>query len=96
MHIHRQMPNMQAFNYEAANSERAAAARRAAETRKRLLSTGQAERAGIDGPDDLSPDEMAMIGRWMDSRRGQVLADDEYRPAGSGRGPGLDADLDMD
>lgn len=91
MHIHRQMPNMQAFNYEAANSERAAATRRAAETRKRLLAAGQ---AGIDGLDGLSPDEMAMIGRWIESPHSEVLADDEYRPGGSSGSLGLDADLD--
>lgn len=90
MHIHGQLPDASIYNV--VNSARAAAAERAAETRKRLLREGQS-RPGLGGPDDLSPEEMAMIGRWMVSRHSRVLTDDEYRATEFGRN-GRDPDLD--
>ena len=82
MHIHESIPNIQQSDfYSIANSDRAAAARRAAQTRKRLL------RAGQDGPEDLGPEETALIGQWMDTRHSQVLTGDEERPAVTGKDP---------
>jgi hypothetical protein len=94
MHIHGQLPG--AGTYSVGNAARAATAERAAETRKRLLRAGQSRpgsRPGLDGPDDLSPDEMALIGRWMGLRHSRVLTDDEYRATEFGRN-GRDLDLD--
>lgn len=80
MHIHGQLLNVQGAGfYGVSNGERAAAAQRAAETRKRLLKAGQNE------PSDASPEETALIGQWLDARHSQVLSADEYRPAASGR-----------
>jgi hypothetical protein len=82
MHIHGSISNIQGAGfYGVSNGERAAAAQRAAETRKRLLKAGQ------NGSDDLSPEETALIGHWLDARHSQVLGEDEYRAAASGRDP---------
>ena len=82
MHIHGAISNVQGAGfYGVSNGEKAATAERAAETRKRLLKAGQS------GPDDQSPEETALIGHWLDARHSQVLSEDEYRPAASGRDP---------
>lgn len=84
MHIHGSISSVQGGNFNGvANGERAAEARRAAETRKRLL------RAGEDGPDDLSPEETALIGQWMDARHSQVLTGENNHAAQAGRDPDL-------
>jgi hypothetical protein len=76
MHIHGNMMNVQGANlYSVANGERAAAAERAGEVRKRLLK-------GVEG--GASDEETQMIGQWLDSRHSQVLSGDEYRTASSG------------
>ena len=67
MHIHGNALGVQGANFDSvANGERAAQARRSAEVRKRLL------KAGAGGPDDLSPEEMLMIGQWLDGRHGEA------------------------
>jgi len=82
MHIHGGLTNVQAANfYAAAQGERAAAAQRAAETRKKLLKSAPA----IGG--EASAEETLLIGQWLDGRHSPVLGGDEYRSAGSGKDP---------
>jgi hypothetical protein len=65
--------------YAAAQNEKAAAAQRAAEVRRKLLK-GASETAG-----SATPEESLMIGQWMDSRHSRVESEDAYRTAASGR-----------
>jgi hypothetical protein len=63
MHIHGNSMGMNAADlYSAAQGEGAAAARRAADTRKKL----QRNAGGIEA--GASPEEALLTGRWMDSR----------------------------
>jgi hypothetical protein len=79
MHIHGNMMNVQGANLNSvASGERAAAAQRAGEVRKRLLKGA----AGVEG--GASDEETQLIGQWLDSRHSQVLSGDEYRTASSG------------
>jgi hypothetical protein len=67
MHIHGNSMNVNSANlYSAAQGEKAAAAQKAAEVRKRLLKSA----AKIE--DQPSSNEDFLISRWMDSRHGQV------------------------
>ena len=67
MRIHANSMNINAADpYSAAQAERAAAARRSADVRKKLLKTA----AGIDA--SASPEETLLIGQWLDSRHSQV------------------------
>ncbi len=80
MHIHGSSMAVNAASfYSAAQNEKAAAAERAGEVRKRLLK-GASETAG-----SATPEETLMIGQWMDSRHSQVQSEDGYRTAASGR-----------
>jgi hypothetical protein len=82
MHIHGNLMNIQeAELYAAAQSERAAAARRAAEVRKRLLKSAQ----NVEG--DATPEETLLIGQWLDSRNSQVQSPDQYHASSSGKDP---------
>jgi hypothetical protein len=82
MHIHGNSMGINAADlYSAAQAERAAAARRAADTRKKLARNAQDIEAGA------SPEEAAMIGQWLDSRHSQVLSGDEYHASVSGKDP---------
>jgi hypothetical protein len=84
MHIHGNLMSVNAANlYSAAQGERAAAAQRAAETRRKLLKSAAEPEAAS------SPDEAFMIGQWMDARHSQVLTGDEYHAAVSGKDPDL-------
>ncbi len=81
MHIHGNMMNVQGANlYSAGLQERAAAAARAAEVRKRLLKSAQS----IEG--EATPEE-ALMGQWLDAQSGQESNEDEYRGGASGRDP---------
>ena len=84
MHINgNSMAVNQADMYSAAQGERATAAERAAEVRKKLLkSAGQ-----IEGS---TPEETLMISQWLDSRHSQTQSAAEYRVAASGRDPDFD------
>jgi hypothetical protein len=75
--------NIQSINlYAASQSERtAAAAQRASEVRKRLLKSA---RSVVADPD---PDASLLMGQWLDSRHSQVLSQDEYHTAASGKDP---------
>jgi hypothetical protein len=67
MHIHGNSMDINAADfYSAAQGERAAAARRAADTRKKLLRDARELEA------EASPDETALIGQWLDARHSQV------------------------
>jgi hypothetical protein len=80
MHIHGAMMNVQGANFYAAGlQDRAAAAARAAEVRKRLLKSAQ----GLEG--ETTPEE-TMIGHWLDAQSGHTQ-DDEYCGEPSGRDP---------
>jgi hypothetical protein len=79
MHIHGHLNLNSADLYSAAGAEKAAAMHRAADVRKKLLTSSlDVEGAG-------SPEEAFMIGQWSDSRHSQVMPEDEYRSAASGR-----------
>ena len=84
MHIHGNSMNINAANfYSVGNGERSAAAQRAAEVRKKLLKNA----ASVE--EAASPEESLLIGQWLDSRHSQVLSEDEYRTAASGKDPDL-------
>jgi hypothetical protein len=87
MHIHMSGAGMQSA-YGAANSERAGAAERAAEVRKRLLKAGQNSGAMGAGPvPDSSDGVTLLIGQWTDSRHSEVLPAAQYREAVEGEEP---------
>ena len=82
MHIHGNSMIVNAANfYGAAQGERAAAAQRAAEVRKRLLKSG----SEIEGA--ATPEESLLIGQWMDSRHSQVESPEQYSNCLSGKDP---------
>jgi hypothetical protein len=82
MHIHGNSMNINAANfYSVGNGEKSAAAARAVEVRKRLLKGA----ASVDAA--ATPEETAMVGRWLDSRHSQVESDAEYHAAAAGRDP---------
>jgi hypothetical protein len=84
MHIHPAAVSLQSINADASATDRAAAAaQRAAETRKRLLKSAQSIEAESD------PDATLMIGQWLDSSHSQVVPDDEYQAASEGDDPGF-------
>jgi hypothetical protein len=79
MHIHASSININAANLDSAgNTEKAAAAQRAADVRKKLLKSAQ----GVEGA--ATPEEALMIDQWLNARPGQAQSEDEYT-AGSGR-----------
>lgn len=82
MHIHLSGVGMQSA-YGAGSSERAAAAERAAEVRKRLLKAGQSAGSISDSGDGVS----LLIGQWTDSRHSEVLPAAQYRDAVEGSDP---------
>jgi hypothetical protein len=81
MHIHPSAIGLHPINISAAGNERAAAAQRAVEIRKRLLKAAQGVAAAA------TPEENLLIGQWLDSRHSQVLSGDEYHSASQGEDP---------
>ncbi len=81
MHIHPSAIGLHPINTSAAGNERAAAAQRAVEVRKRLLKASQNSVA------DATPEESFIIGQWLDSRHSQVPPGDEYHSASQGEDP---------
>ncbi len=89
MHIHGNSMGMNSADaYSAGNAEKAAAAQRAADVRKRLLKGA----AALDGTD--SPDEALLIGHWLDrdhfdgaQANGQSAHDDTEPHSWRGRDP---------
>jgi hypothetical protein len=88
MHIHGTPLNVSAASFQSSEMEERAAARRAAEARKRLLKAGESAAA------EATPEETLLISQWMDgsamdSRHSEVLTGDEYHTANNGRDPDL-------
>lgn len=82
MHIHGNSMGSNAVNiYSAAQAERAAAMRQAAETRRRL----RMRAAGMEG--GSSPEENLLIGRWLDEDPGEASRGGGYNPSAPGRDP---------
>jgi len=80
MHIHGNTMNINAANFNSVgNSEKSAAAQRAADVRKRLLKGA----AGVDGPATL--EETLMIGQWLNERPRESESEAEYPAGASGR-----------
>jgi hypothetical protein len=65
MHIHGTQTNPDPVNPYAAAADKAIAAQRSSNTRKKLLKRA----AEVENPPN--PDQAFMIGRWMDSRYSQ-------------------------
>jgi hypothetical protein len=78
MHIHGNQMNFNAINPYSAAAEKAAGAQRAADVRKKLMSTGETE--GVS-----SPEEAFMAGQWMNPRQRPAQDDEEYHTAAAGR-----------
>jgi len=83
MHIHPSAIGLHPINTSAAGNERAAAAQRGADVRKRLLKAAQRAAAAA------TPEENLLIGQWLDSRHSQVLPGDSYHAASEGEDPDL-------
>lgn len=82
MHIHGNSMSINAMNfYSAAQGEKAAAAQRAAEVRKKLLKSSSQIEGGA------TPEEALLIGHWLDSRHSQVQSEDQYHASAAGKDP---------
>lgn len=81
MHIRSTQLNIDAAGFYSISQERRAAAREAAEVRRKLLK-GAPEVEGA-----TTPDETLLIGQWMDVRHSQVLSGNQYHAAASGKDP---------
>jgi hypothetical protein len=79
MHIHGNQMNLNAINPYSAAAERAVAAQKAADVRKKLMGSA----SDIEGVS--SPDEHFMMGQWMGQQHGQSFTEDEYHAGDSGR-----------
>jgi hypothetical protein len=80
MHIHGNSMAVNAASfYSAGQNERTAAARRAADVRKKLMKAGSVTEGAA------TSEETLMIGQWMDARHNLVQSEDAYRAAASGR-----------
>jgi len=96
MHIHGAIQSVQGASYASiASQEQAAAARQAAEVRRRLLKSAQAPGG------DATEEETLMVDHWLNSgepnsRHSQALAGDEYHSASEGRDPDRDSDRDSE
>jgi len=83
MHIHgNSMALNQANLYSAAQADRAAAAQKAIDVRKKLLRTASEIEA--------SPEETLLIGHWLGSNGGEPQSEDEYHA----NTPGRDSDFE--
>ena len=82
MHIHNTQLSVNAINsinpYSAA-AERAAAAQKAADVRRKLMKSA----GGLDS--SASPEEVVLLGKWMGSGQSQGQEDVEYRTADAGK-----------
>ncbi len=85
MHIHGMNPQS-AFLASLANSERAAAAARAEETRKKLLRSAQSI-AAESAPGDSDLDSAQWASQWQSAQNNEGLAGDEYHPSIPGKDP---------
>ena len=81
MHIQRSQMNITSVNPYSAAAEKAVAAQRAADVRKKLMKSA----TDIEGVS--SPEEAFMVGQWMDSRHSQVQSQDQYHASAAGKDP---------
>jgi hypothetical protein len=82
MHIHRNSLAVVAADiYSSAQAERAAAAKQAAEVRKKLL------KGASEIGNTATPEETLMIGQWTDSRHSQLQSQDQYHSSVAGKDP---------
>ena len=79
MHIHGNQMNLNAVNPYSAAAEKAAAAQKAADVRKKLMNSA----SPIEGIS--SPDEALMVGKWMVPGQGPVHDDVEYHTSTAGK-----------
>ncbi len=79
MHIHANMRDFNAVNPYSAAAEKAAAAQRAADGRKKLVKSAS-DLEGIS-----SADEAYMVGHWLEPRQTPPQDDVEYHTAAAGK-----------
>ncbi len=79
MHIHGNQTNLNAINPYSAAAERATAALRAAEVRKKLIKSA----ATVEDASD--PDEAFMVGHWMETNQGRAQGETELHIATAGK-----------
>jgi len=85
MHIHGNSMTINAANfYSAGQNQKAAAAERAAQVRKKLL------KGAFQIEDAASPEETLLISQWTNSPHSRMQTQDEYQAGASGR----DTDFD--
>jgi len=79
MRTHGNQANLNTINPYSAAAEKATAAQRATDVRRKLLKSA----SGIEGTP--SPEEALMVGKWMGATNSQAQVDVEYHTAGAGR-----------
>jgi len=79
MHIHSNETSFNVVNPWSAAAERAAATQKAADIRKRLMGSAS-EIQGVS-----SPDEAAMVGKWMVPGQSPLHVDVEYHTSTAGK-----------
>jgi hypothetical protein len=85
MHIHGMSPQSASLD-SLSNSERAAAATRAEETRKKLLRNAQGLTAQ-SAPAESHADDTLWLGQWKSAQNNEGLSGDEYHPTTPGKDP---------
>lgn len=82
MHIHGNSMSINAANfYSAGQNEKTAAAKQAADVRKKLLKNA----SKIEGAS--TPGGALLLGQWMDSRHSEVQSEDQYHTSAAGKDP---------
>jgi hypothetical protein len=84
MHVHGNQMNLSAINPYSAAAEKAAAAQRAADARKKLMK-GAADIEGTTNTGKSGADETFMVERWMGSPQGHAHDDVEYHTSVAGK-----------
>jgi hypothetical protein len=79
MRTHGNQANLNTINPYSAAAEKATAAQRTADIRKKLVKSASGIEAGA------SPEEALMVGKWMGSKRGETKVDLEYHTPLAGR-----------
>jgi hypothetical protein len=79
MRTHGNQANLNPINPYSAAAEKATAAQRAADVRKKLLNGA----GTVDG--SASHNEASIIGKWMNANNSQAQVDVEYHTASAGR-----------
>jgi hypothetical protein len=81
MHIHATQMNINAINPYSAAADRAVAAQRAADLRKKLLKNV----ANLEA--SSSPEEARMIGQWLEAGQSRAENEDQYHASATGNKP---------